>query len=76
MFTSLETYFSVSNIDVMDDNFTIRKDEYQITVVIPVGCYGLMDLNEEVERQLRETGMTEAVEFHGNYNTYKCIMLL
>ena len=75
-FTSLETYFSVPNIDVMNNNFTIRKDGYQHTVVIPVGCYGLMDLNKEVGRQLKEIGMTKAVEFHGNYNTYKCIMLL
>ena len=75
-FTSLETYYSMPNVDVSNNNFTIRKDGYQYNIVIPTGCYGLMDLNKEIGRQLRENGMPKAVEFHGNYNTYKCIMLL
>ena len=75
-FTSLETYFSIPNVDVMNNSFSIRKDGMQHNVVVPTGCYGLMDLNREIGRQLNEIGMTKAVEFHGNYNTYKCIMLL
>ena len=75
-FTSLETYYSMPNVDVSNNSFTIRKDGYQHNIVIPTGCYGLMDLNKEIGRQLREIDMAKAVEFHGNYNTYKCIMLL
>ena len=75
-FTSLETYFSVPNIDVQNNSFIIKRDGYEHTVVIPVGCYGLMDLNKEVRRQLADIGMTKGVEFRGNYNTFKCIMLL
>ena len=75
-FTSLETYNSVPNINFSNNHFTIRKDGAQYKVVIPLGCYGLMDLNKEIGRQLKENEMARAVEFHGNYNTFKCIMLV
>ena len=63
-FTSLETYYSIPNVDVSNNSFTIRKDGYQHNIVIPTGCYGLMYLNKEIVRQLREIDMTKAVEFH------------
>ena len=75
-FTSLETYFSIPNVDEMNNNFTIKRDGVKYDVKVPTGCYGLMDLNTEIGRQLKEHGMSKAVEFHGNYNTFKCVMLL
>ena len=75
-FTSLETYFSIPNVDEMNNNFTIKTGDVKYDVIVPTGCYGLMDLNREIGRQLKEHDMSKAVEFHGNYNTFKCVMLL
>ena len=35
-----------------------------------------MDLNKEIGRKLEEIGMPKAVEFKGNYNTFKCVMII
>ena len=76
-FASLETYFSIPNIDASNNTFKIQKgDEEEQEVVIPLGCYGLLDLNKEVGRQLKAKNLAKAVEFKANYNTFKCIMLL
>ena len=76
-FTSLESYYSIPNINESNNTFQIAKSGKQwIPISLDTGCYGLMDLNAEIGRQLKERGMTKAVEFKANYNTFKCVMII
>ena len=76
-FTSLETYFSIPNINTSNNTLQIAKSgESWITLSLSTGCYGLMDLNAEIGRQLEEKGMSKAVVFKANYNTLKCVMII
>ena len=76
-FTSLETYFSIPNIDHSNNTLQIgRTGEARKTLTLDIGCYGLMNLNAEIGRQLKEMRMAKAVEFKANYNTFKCVMII
>ena len=75
-FTSLETYFSIPNIDSSNNTLQVSKGNDWKDISLTTGCYGLMDLNAEIGRQLKNIGMPKAVEFKANYNTFKCIMIL
>ena len=74
-FTSLETYYSIPNIDPSNNSLQISMSgKSWVTLTLEKGCYGLMDLNKEVGRLLKEKGMEGAVKFKANYNTFKCLM--
>lgn len=76
-FASLETYYSIPNIDKTNNTLQIqRSGKTWVTIALDTGCYGLMDLNAEIGRKLKEEGMTKAVEFKANYNTFKCTMII
>jgi len=79
-FTSLETYFSIPNIDKGNNILTVGKigDKVFKEIKIEPGCYGLLDLNKEITRMLKEFGglMENAVSFEPNYSTFKCVMVL
>lgn len=76
-FTNLETYFSVPNINENNNTFQIQKKggTYQ-NVIVEKGCYGLIDLNAEIQRQLKDLNMTKSVQFKANYNTFRCVMII
>ena len=76
-FTSLESYYSIPNINTTNNTFQISKaGQDWITITLPTGCYGLIDLNTEIKKQLKDIKMTKAVEFKANYNTFKCVMII
>ena len=76
-FTNLETYFSVPNINENTNSFTIqKKGEKAQNVTLEKGCYGLTDLNAEIQRQLTILNIQKAVQLRANYNTFKCVMIL
>ena len=76
-FTSLESYYSIPNINESNNSFQIAKrGEDWITIALDTGCYGLMDLNADIGRKLEDLELTKAVQFKANYNTFKCIMII
>ena len=76
-FTSLETYYSIPNINETNNTFQVSQSGGSWeTISIEKGCYGLIDLNAEVGRQLEEKSMSNAVQFKANYNTFKCVMII
>ena len=76
-FTSLETYYNISNINSSNNTLQIAKiGESWVTLTLDTGCYGLMDLDAEVGRLLEENEMSGVVKFKANYNTFKCVMIL
>ena len=76
-FTSLETYYSIPNINEKNNTFMISntKGKWE-SITVDTGCYGLMSLNAEIGRILKDRKMPNAVQFKANYNTFKCTMLL
>ena len=76
-FASLETFNSIPNINPTNNVLQVAATgKGYVTITLDTGCCGLMDLNKEIGRQLEEAGMPKAVEFKGNYNTFKCIMII
>ena len=76
-FTSLESYYSISNINESNNNFQIAENGAEwITITLDKGCYGLMDLNAEIGRKLDDLELTKVVQFKANYNTFKCVMII
>ena len=76
-FTSLDTYFSIPNIDSTNNSLQISHNGGEfITIALDRGCYSLEDLNEEINRQLKEKKMPDAVQFRAEYTTFRCIMMI
>ena len=76
-FTSLETYYSIPNINKTNNTFSISRDAGTWDdVEVDTGCYGLIGLNAAIGRKLKVHEMAMAVEFKANYNTFKCTMIL
>ena len=76
-FTSLETYYSMPNIDSSNNTIQVAKIGGKwTTLTVETGCYGLMHIDKEISRLLEGVGMPKAVKFKANYNTFKCIMII
>ena len=76
-FTSLETYYSIPNINETNNTLMIsRVGERWVDIALDIGCYGLISLNAEIGRKLKENKMVRAVQFIANYNTFKCTMII
>ena len=76
---SLETYYSFPNID--QDNNRIKvylKDGKKwLDILIPEGCYELVAIDKELQRQIIEKGgKQDDVKLSPNLNTFKCEMSL
>jgi len=76
---SLETYYSFPNID--ESNNTLRvslnKGVKWNIIKIPVGCYEIYAINEEVKRQVIKAGGKKGdVVIMPNLNTLQCILIL
>ena len=76
-FTSLDTFYSMPNINSSNNTLQVARinGSWQTLTVTP-GCYGLIKLDEEISRMLEEIGLSRAVHFKANYNTFKCIMII
>ena len=76
-FTSLDTFYSMPNINSSNNTLQVAKinDEWKTLKVDP-GCYEIPDLDKEISRMLEEKGLSKAVRFKANYNTFKCIMTI
>ena len=76
-FTSLETYYSIPNINETNNTLQISQvGKPWVDIAIDTGCYGLMNLNAEIGRKLKELKIAGAVQFKANYNTFKCTMII
>ena len=62
-FASLETYYSIPNINPTNNILKIQNiDTGKVwkEIVMATGCYGLMGLNDEIQRELKENSMEKA----------------
>ena len=76
-FTSLDTYFSVPNIDSSNNSIQISQNGGQfVTIALDKGCYSLDDLDQELGRRLKVLKMDEAVQFKPEYTTFRCVMII
>ena len=76
---SLETYYSFPNIDESNNTLRVSLDKgvkWNI-IKIPVGCYEIKAINEEVKRQVIKAGGKKGdVVITPNLNTLQCILIL
>ena len=76
-FASLDTYYSVPNIDSSNNTIQISHNNSEfLTLTLDKGCYGLDDLDQEISRQLKIIKMTDAVKFTAKYTTFRCVMTI
>ena len=72
--TNLDTYYSFPNIDDTNNVFRYKKDKGQWKdIKIPIGCYEIKAIREEVHRQL---GNEEDILIKANLNTLKCMLII
>ena len=74
---SLETYYSFPNIDEGNNRILVYLKKKWLCFHIPVGCYELKAIDNELQRQIvRAGGAKDDVKLSPNLNTFKCEMLL
>ena len=74
---SLESYYSFPNIQNSNNRLKVLIKNKWENIIIPVGCYELRDINDEVQRQIIEKkGGKDDITLTPNLNTFKCIMTL
>ena len=79
---NLETYHSFPNIDSTNNNFRYSPDNGQtwLNINIPEGSYEIVDLNETIQRLMKEDGHFDTAEnaYHitiqANNNTLKSVL--
>jgi hypothetical protein len=79
---NLETYHSFPNIDSTNNNFKYSADNGQtwFNINIPEGSYEIVDLNETIQRLMKEDGHYDTAEnaYHitiqANNNTLKSVL--
>ena len=79
---NLETYYSFPNIDATNNNFKYSPDggSTWVEIAIPEGCYELADINEYVQRTMKEAGHYDSVKedycisLQANSNTLKSVL--
>lgn len=66
----LQTYHSVPNVDIQNQNFHINDE----IIVIPIGSYEVDDIAAYIKRELKKISKTlaENFELKANNNTLKC----
>ena len=76
---SLESYYSFPNVDEKNNLFKYRKDqktEWKI-ITIPVGCYELKNINEVIQREIKNNGgKKDDIIIQPNQNTFQCILTI
>src|SRR5688572_11010654 len=79
---NLETYFSFPNIDTTNNNFRYSPDEGAtwFDVNIPEGCYEITDVNDYLQRIMKENGHYDVanaqpnISIEPNSNTLKSVL--
>ena len=87
---NLETYFSFPNIDATNNHFRYTPDFYERSdvigsspwtdVFIPEGCYEITDINDYIQRTMKENGHYDTVNneyyisLQPNTNTLKSVL--
>ena len=79
---NLETYYSFPNFDATNNNFRYSPNDGEtwVDVSIPEGCYEIADINEYLQRAMKENGHydTEKEEYQisiqPNSNTLKSVL--
>ena len=79
---NLETYYSFPNIDNSNNNFRYSPDNGAkwFSVDIPEGCYEIVDINEFIQRFMKENGHYDsvndkyAITIEPNNNTLKTVV--
>ena len=71
---NLETYYSFPNIDNANNKLRYRTNDKAAwkTIEIPVGCYEIIAINDEIVRQVK----TKDIQVVANLNTLKCILCI
>lgn len=71
--TNLDTYYSFPNIDDTNTTFRYQKNGGNWTVVkIPVGCYEIKAIRDEVNRQVGNKNIL----IKANLNTLQCMLII
>ena len=81
---NLESYYSFPNIDATNNNFRYTPDEADtwVEIAIPEGCYELADINDYIQRIMREKGHYDAtkeeycITLQPNSNTLKSVLTI
>ena len=74
---SLESFNSIPNITKENNKLKVFFNGKWLQIVIPIGCYELADINDEIQRQITTYGGNKGfVTLTPNLNTFKCIMTL
>ena len=79
---NLETYYSFPNIDATNNSFSYSPNVggMWVTIHIPEGCYEITDINEYVQRSMKEKEhydmVNEAynIKIEANSNTLKTVL--
>ena len=75
--SSLETYYSFPNIDETNNKLKIKIKSKFYNIVIPIGCYELSGINEEIQRQVvMNGGNKDDVLILPNNNTFHSVLYL
>lgn len=71
---SLETYYSFPNIDTTNNRVRYSRDNgfSWKEITIPIGCYEINAINEELRKAIPDDGMT----IRANIYTLKCVMVV
>ena len=80
----LATYYSFPNIDETNNNFTYSPDDVTdwITIKVPVGCYEITDINNRIQKIMKESGHYDAtngeycISIHADSNTLKSVVTI
>ena len=76
---SLETYYSIPNIDAKNNKIRISLDKGKSwqDLTLPIGCYDHIDISNEIQRQVVVIGGDKNdVIIKANKNTFQSVMIL
>ena len=77
---SLETYYSFPNINAKNNHIKMTIEEKELDIHVPVGCYEIKAINDELQRVIMEkTGDKKAearMVLSPNPNTLRCVLVV
>ena len=77
---SLETYYSFPNINTKNNQIKLTIEEKELDIHVPVGCYEIKTINDELQRLIMEKTGDEKAEMRmvltPNPNTLRCVMVV
>jgi hypothetical protein len=75
---SLDTYNSIPNIDETNNNFKYSPDNGTtwFNVDIPEGCYEIEDINNQIQKIMKDNKHGAAVSVTANNNTLRTVLII